>query len=180
MRHPVPPPILVHELRQLTATELSLPSRLRYLCLLLIAATMTAIVAALLLTEPQLPVRTSFALAILAVIGTSWMAFAAWVLTRRRVLLGSHRIVAGWLSVVFSAVFAIGALALGFAMSSAAAFAAAAMGAAMLMVAVLMLVRARRRFASLSKRRAELERALEGTHPAASSKLRQDLSGYRK
>lgn len=162
MRHPVPPPALVQELRELTAAELSLPSRLRYMSLLLAAAMMTTVVTALLLTEPNLPARTSAALAIMALIGTSWIAFAMWVLTRKRVLLGSHRILAGRLSVAFSAVFTIGALALGLAMSLAGAFAAAAMGAAMLMVAVLMLARARRRFASLSKRRAELERALEG------------------
>ena len=162
MRHPVPPAAVLQELRGLTATELSLPSRLRYVCLLLIASTMTAIVTALLLTEPELPTRTSSALAMLAVIGATWVAFATWVLTRRRALLGSHRIIAGRLSVVFSSVFTIGALALGFAQSSAAAFVAAAMGAVMVAVAVAMLVRARRRFASLSKRRAELERALDG------------------
>jgi len=162
MRHPVPPAAVLQELRELTATELSLPSRLRYLCLLLAAATMTAIVTALLLTEAALPVRTSIALEALAVIGVSWVIFAAWVLTRKRVLLNSHRIVAGRLAVTFCSVFTIGAVALGFAMSSAAAFAAAAMGIAMLAVAIVLLVRARRRFASLSKRRAELERALDG------------------
>lgn len=162
MRHPVPPQALVHELRELTTTELSLASRLRYVCLLLIASTMTAVVTALLLTERGLPARTSLALAVLAVIGASWVAFAAWVLTRRRVLLGSHRLVAGRLAVIFCSVFTLGALALGFAMSSPAAFAAAAMGVAMLAVALVLLVRARRRFQSLSKRRAELERALAG------------------
>jgi hypothetical protein len=55
----------------------------------------------------------------------------------------------------------IGALALGFARSSAAALAAGAMGAAMLAVAIALLVRARRRFETLAARRAELERELE-------------------
>jgi hypothetical protein len=162
MRHPVPPPAVLQELRELTASELSLPSRLRYVCLLLIASTMTAIVTALLLTETALPARTSIALAVLAVIGASWVIFAAWVLTRKRVLFNSHRIVAGRLAVIFCSVFTIGALSLGLAMSNAGAFAAAAMGTAMLAAAIVLLLRARRRFASLSKRRAELERALDG------------------
>ena len=162
MRHPVPPPAVVQELRELTATELSLPSRLRYLCLLLAAATMTAIVTALLLTEPALPARTSLALAVLAVIGASWVIFATWVLTRKRVLFNSHRIVAGRLAVIFCGVFTLGALFLGFALSSAAAFAAGAMGTVMLAAAIVLLGRAQRRFTSLSKRRSELERALDG------------------
>jgi hypothetical protein len=160
MHHPVPPPAVVQDLRELTAAELSLPSRWRYVSLLLVAAAMTALVIALLLTEPKLPTRTSIALAVLAVIGASWITFAAWVLSRRRVLLGSHRVVAGRMAVTFSTVFTIGALALGVAMSNPAALAAAAMGAAMLALAVVMLNRARRRFASLSDRRAELERML--------------------
>jgi hypothetical protein len=162
MRHPLPPTAVVQELRELTATELSLPSRLGYVCLLLAASTLTAIVIALLLTEPALPARTAVALATLAVIGASWVIFAVWVLTRTRVLLSNHRIVAGRLAVIFCSVFTLGALSLGVALSSAGAFAAAAMGAAMLAIAIGLLVRARRRFAALSKRRAELEHALDG------------------
>jgi hypothetical protein len=64
--------------------------------------------------------------------------------------------------VTFCSVFTLGALSLGFALSSPGAFAAAAMGAVMVAVAIALLVRARRRFAALSKRRADLERALDG------------------
>jgi hypothetical protein len=161
MPYPAPPSSLSDELRQLTVLELSLPSRLRYVCLLLAAATMTAIVTALLVTEPALPTRAAIALGVLAVIGLSWVVFAAWVLTRRRVLLGRHRLVAGRLAVVFSSVFVMGALAVGFVTASAPPFAAAALGVVMLAIAVAMLVRARRQFARLSARRAELERLLE-------------------
>jgi membrane associated rhomboid family serine protease len=154
---PTPPSSLADDLRQLTARELSLPSRLRYVGLLLAASTMTAMVTALLLTEPALPKRTSIALGVAALIGVTWMVFAIWVLTRKRVLLGSHRIVAGRLAITFSTVFVIGAVFVGFATSSNAAFAAAAMGALMLAVAMTMLIRARRRFAELSTRRDELE-----------------------
>ena len=160
MTHPTPPATLANDLRQLTALELSLPSRLRYVALLLGASTMSAIVIALLVTEPKLPVRTSVALGVMAVIGVSWIVFAAWVLTRKRVLLGSHRIIAGRLAVVFSAVFVIGALSVGLTTSQASPFAAAAMGAVMLSVAVTMLARAKRQFVQLSKRRDELQRLL--------------------
>jgi len=122
MTHPTPPATLANDLRQLTALELSLPSRLRYVALLLGASTMSAIVIALLVTEPKLPVRTSVALGVMAVIGVSWIVFAAWVLTRKRVLLGSHRIIAGRLAVVFSAVFVIGALSVGLTTSQASPF----------------------------------------------------------
>jgi hypothetical protein len=160
MTHPTPPATLADDLRQLTALELSLPSRLRYVALLLAASTMSAIVIALLVTEPTLPTRTSIALGVMGMIGVSWMVFAAWVLTRKRVLLGSHRIVAGRLAVVFSTVFVIGALSVGLTTSKASPFAAAAMGAVMLSVAVTMLARAKRQFTHMSKRRDELQRLL--------------------
>jgi membrane associated rhomboid family serine protease len=156
------PATLADDLRHLTAVELSLPSRLRYVALLLAAATMTAIVTALLITEPMLPLRTSLALGMLAVMGVSWMTFAAWVLTRKHVLLAGHRIVAGRLAVIFTSVFVTGALFVGLTRSRASAFAAAAMGGVMLAVAVTIWIRAKRQFARLSKRRDELQRRLEG------------------
>ena len=160
MTHPIPPAALAEELRRLTSLELSLPSRLRYVALLLVASTMTAIVIALLLTEPALPVRTIVALAVMAVIGVSWTIFAAWVLTSRRVLFGGHRIVAGRLAVVFNAVFVAGALLVGLTTAKSSSFAAAGLGVVMLGVAVAMWARARRRFASLSNRRDELQRLI--------------------
>ncbi len=63
---------------------------------------MTVVVSALLVTEPSLPLRASIALGVLAVIGASWVAFALWVLTHRRILLGRHRVVAGRMAVGFS------------------------------------------------------------------------------
>ena len=155
-----PPSPLVDDLRRLTASELSLPVRLGYVGLLLTAATMTVIVTALLITEPSLRLRTSIALGILAVMGLSWVSFAVWVLSQRRILLGRHRVVAGRLAVGFSAVFSIGAVVVGYATSSRSAFAAAAIGAVMIAIATAMLMRARRRVEQLSKRRDELERQL--------------------
>jgi hypothetical protein len=160
MTHPIPPATLAEELRRLTALELSLPSRLRYVALLLAASTMTAIVIALLLTEPALPMRTIIALAVIAVIGVSWTIFAAWVLTCRRVLFGGHRIVAGRLAVVFNAVFVAGALSVGLTTSKSSPFAAAGLGVVMLCVAVAIWARAKRRFAQLAQRRDDLQRLI--------------------
>lgn len=161
MPHPAPPSAIAAELHRLTTHELSLPSRLRHVVLLLIAAIMTSIVMALLLTEPGLPLRTALAFGVIAIIGATWMGFAAWVLIRKRTLLGHHRLVAARLAIVFSSVFVIAALAVGVVTSRTAPFAAAAMGLIMLVVAVVLLVRARRRFAALTKRREELEQLLQ-------------------
>ena len=155
-----PPPRLAADLRRLTVLELSLPARMGYIGLLLAASTMTAIVSALLLTEPGLPPRTSIALAVMAAIGLSWMGFAVWVLTHKRVLLGRQRIVASRLAVAFSSLFVVGALLVDYATASPSTLAAAALGALMLSVALSMLIRARRAFAQLSKRREALERQL--------------------
>ena len=151
---------LVEDLRRLTASELSLTARRGYVGLLLAAATMTVIVTALLVTEPSLPLRASIALGVLAAIGLSWVSFAVWVLSNRRILFGRHRVVAGRMAVGFSVVFCVGALAVGYATSSRSAFVAAAMGALMIVFATGMLVRARHRVAELSKRRDELEEQL--------------------
>ena len=151
---------LIDDLRRLTASELSLTARAGYLGLLLVAATMTVIVTALLVTEPSLPLRTSVAFGVLAGIGLSWIGFAAWVLSYRRILLGRHRLVAGRMAVGFSVLFCLGAVVVGYATSSRSAFVAAAMGAPMIVIATAMLVRARRRVEQLSKRRDELEQQL--------------------
>lgn len=160
MTEHTPPPALVDDLRRLTSVELSAPARFGYVALLLAAATMTTVVTALLLTEPSLPLRASIALGVLALMGLSWLGFAAWVLTHTRVLLGRHRIVAARLAVTFSAVFCIGALAVGYATSNRAPVAAAALGVVMLVIAAALMVRARRAVEQLSKRRDELERQL--------------------
>jgi len=160
MTHRTPPSTLTGELRRLTGLELSRTARAGYCCLLLGAATMTAIVSALLLTEPALPRRTSVALAVMVVIGLSWVGFAGWVLARKRILLGKDRVVAGRLAVAFTSVFVLGSVAVGGITGAPSAFAAAALGLLMAGVAAWLLIRARRQFAQLSRRRLELERQL--------------------
>ncbi len=155
-----PPPTLAADLRRLTVLELSLPARMGYIALLLAASTMTVIVTALLLTEEGLPRRASIALAVMAAIGLSWMGFAGWVLTHKRILLGRERIVASRLALAFSSVFVVGALLVGYQTANTSALAAAGLGVLMVLVALSMLIRARRAFAQLSKRREALEMQL--------------------
>lgn len=153
------PPAVTAELRRLTGGELTPVSRLGYLALLLAASAMTVVVGSLWMTEAALPPRTSVAMGALIVIGLSWVIFAAWVLARRP-LLAQHRVVAGWMSVAFTALFAIGAAAASYATEARAADLAAATGVAMLGIAVVLLVRARRAVAGLVARREALEREL--------------------
>jgi hypothetical protein len=160
MTHQTPPSMMTDDLRRLTALELSWPARLRYVALLLGASSMTAVVAALLVTEPALPARTTIALATLVAIGLGWMGFAAWVLTHRRIMLGRQRVVAGRLAVGANSVFVIGALLVGGATGQPSAFAAAGLGVLMLAAAVVMLLRANATFRRLSSRREELARQL--------------------
>ena len=160
MTHHTPPAALASELRRLTVLELSRSARMGYVCLLLGASTMTAIVSALLLTEPALPRHTAIAFAVMAAIGLSWVGFAVWVLTRRRILLGKDRLVASRMAVAFTGVFVIGCLAVGTVTGAASAFAAMTIGLLMAGVAAWMVIRARRQFEQLTRRRQELERRL--------------------
>jgi len=132
--------------------------------LLLASLTMTAVVASLWLTEPVLPTRTRVAFALMTVIGLSWTAFAGWVLTTRRVLLGRDSLVAGRMAVTFTTTFVVGALTLGYMSGGTAPYAAAMMGLGLLAGAIALLVRAHRRVARLTARREALEREL-GRNP---------------
>jgi glucan phosphoethanolaminetransferase (alkaline phosphatase superfamily) len=147
--------------QRLADAELSLASRVGYVALLLVALMMTTVIAALLVTEPVLAPHTQIAFAVMIGIGLSWAAFAAWVLTRRRVLLAGHKIVAGRMAVTFTSVFVIGSVAVRYATGNPRAFIAAASGMVMLTAAVIMLVRAHRTFARLNERRNALERELK-------------------
>jgi hypothetical protein len=77
-----------------------------------------------------------------------------WVLTTRRVLFGRDGIVAGRLAVTFTTVFVIGAVTLGYVTDGSAARAAATMGLGLVAGSVFLLVRAHRRVARLTTRRA--------------------------
>jgi pimeloyl-ACP methyl ester carboxylesterase len=140
-------------MQKMLNTELSMRSRVGYTALLLVGLGGAGLVGSLLLTEPSLVARTQVAFAVLLGINVSWAAYAAWVLTTRRVLLAGHRIIAGRMAVVFSALFVAG-------MTAVRLYAATIFGALLLIVAIAMLVRARRQFARLMERRRTLERSL--------------------
>ena len=159
--HPAPPPTA--DLRRLLDAELSRPSRLGYAALLLASTAMTIAIASLWLTEPMLVRRAQLAFAVMTAIGLSWMVFAGWVLTSRRVLYGRDSLVAARMAVTFTTVFAAGALAVGYTTGAAAGYAAAAMGVVLIAFAVSMLVRAQREVARLAGRREALERELGRT-----------------
>jgi hypothetical protein len=148
--------------RKLVDTELSVPSRLGHVALLLAALGMTVVVVSLWLTEPALPLRTQVAFGVMTAIGLSWSAFAIWVLTSRRVLFARQRIVAGRMAVTFAAVFTTGALAIAASTGAAAALAAAGTGVVMIVVAIVILRAAHRAAARLMARRDALERELAG------------------
>lgn len=148
------------DLSRLVDTELSLPSRLGHVALLLAAATMTSVIGALWITEPALALRVQTAFAVMIAIGVSWVGFSVWVLTHRRPLLARHRIVAGRMAVAFTTLFVAGALAVGHTDGSAAPYVAATAGVAMLAAAIVLLVRAHRTVARLTERRRVLEQEL--------------------
>lgn len=148
------------ELRHLTNQALSTRSRYGHVALLLAALMMSVLLGALLATESALPGRTQIALTIMLGIGASWVVYAVWVLRHRRPLLANHRVVAGWMAVVFTALFFAGASAMALTAGGPFFQAAATVGVAMLAVAVTVLIRAYRNVARLQARRRELERQL--------------------
>lgn len=153
------PMLSIQEVQRLAAAELSLPARLGHVALLLAALTMACITGALVVTEPALPERTTLALALMSLVGFSWVAYVVWVLTRRTVLLARHRLIASRMAVAYSAMFAAAAAgaALFGGATGAMALALLMTGVVLLAVAIAMLVRARQRVRELTTRRAMLE-----------------------
>ena len=148
-------------IQELAHGELSVKARLGYVALLLVASAMTVGVASLWLTESHLPMRTQVAFGAMSLIGGSWAALAVWALTTRRVLLARDRVIAGKMSVTFTALFLVGAIGAALRSGETAAFGAAAIGVVMFAVAWRVLSGARRRFAELSARRDALTRELD-------------------
>lgn len=152
----------LEEIRKSLAGELSTRSRLAYTVLLLVDLGLAVAVASLWLTEPGLPARTHIAFGLLVAFALVWSGFLLWTLTRRKVMLARHRVLAGRLAVTFCSLFTLGALALGLFQPErrATGLSAAGMGGFLLLVAVALLVPAQRRYRELMARRLELEREL--------------------
>jgi hypothetical protein len=162
------PAVSAEQIQRMLASELSLRARVGYVTLLLVSLLMAIMMGSLWLTEPSLPLRAHIAFGLIVVIALSWVALSVRVLASRRVLFAAHRIVAAWMSVVFSSVFVLGMIAIRLADSrgfdAAAASLAAACGGVMLTVAVVLLFRARHQYAQLLERRRTLEARLAGSH----------------
>jgi len=159
------PGVTAEEIRHVVTRELSTVARLAHVALLVGASLVVVLVGSLWMTEPDLPVRTRIAFASIVAIGLAWVGFASWVLTRRRVLYGHDRVLAGWMAVLFCAMFSVGAVAIAASgLGGGAGYLAAAMGAALLAVAIAVLRMAQRKQAELVARRGELERRLGILH----------------
>lgn len=136
----------------ITAEHLSAPSRYGHVALLIASLLMGALIASLLSTEPGLPERTRWSMAVMLMIAGAWAAYATWVLGMRRTLLASHRLVAARMATVFTAVFTIGTAAIGVMAEQPSFFLAASLGSALFGVSLWLLRRARRRIAALEAR----------------------------
>lgn len=145
------------EVRRLSGRVLSMKARLGHVALLLLASAMTTVIGSLWLTEPSLPLRTQLAFGALCLIGVAWAALAIWVLRARRPLYARDRVIAGAMAVTFTSLFLAGAVAAVIMVNNAAAYAVLLTGIVLWGCAIQVLTSARRRFAELSKRRAELQ-----------------------
>jgi len=161
----------VKDIQVRLAGELSLRARLGYVGLFAASLLMASGVAALTVTEINLPGRARAAFVLLIVIGLSWAWFAGWMLARRRVLLAGHRVLAARLALACCSVYTIACIALGVSgQASAGAFVAAAIGAGQTAIAALLYVQARRGVDALVARR----RALEARMAAEGVLFRKD------
>jgi hypothetical protein len=152
------PGISVAAMQDRMAAQLSRRARLGHVLLLLAATAMTGTIGSLWITEPAIPRRTHLAFAVMVLIGVSWAVYAVWVLTRRRVLLGQHRVVAGGMAVTFCAIFTVGCAVVALSGAGRPAWAASAVGAVMLLISTALLAQARRAVADLMSVRERLSR----------------------
>lgn len=147
-------------LAELTERTLSRGERGFHIGLTLFAAGMGAVLIGLLATEPGVPLRTTIAIWVLVAIAAAWVAYGLRVLSKRRPLLANREIVAGRMSLLFSAVFTIGTMMVGLVNAGIAFTPATTLGGTMVLVALANLVRAHHRRASLRALRERLEREL--------------------
>jgi hypothetical protein len=148
----------LQSVRRLAGSELSLKARLGYVALMLVSLGMTVVIASLWITEPRLPLRAQVAFGAMNLIGVCWAALSIWALATRRPLFARDRVIAGGMAVAFTSLFLAATFAAAVIVGTEAAYAAMALAATMLTLAIKVNARARRRFAELAARRAELLR----------------------
>src|SRR5688500_18026833 len=108
------PRVSVPDIQRLASAQLSLPSRMGHVLLLVVSLMMAATIGSLWATEPSLPPLTHVAVALIVGGAVAWALFAMWVLVRRRVLFGADRVLAATMGVTFPAIGAGGMAALGY------------------------------------------------------------------
>lgn len=142
--------------------HLSGRTRVAHAVLLVGASAMGCVVASIWATESGLPARTHAAFFALVLIAAGWSAYAAWVLSRRVVMLVPHQVRAAQLALASSLVFFGGCAGLwAFAEWPAAPWAALS-GFVMVLIAGAQLHRARAHHAALRRRRDALMAAQTG------------------
>jgi hypothetical protein len=150
--------ISVAQVQEMLRRELSTPTRIGYLLLLMLTLTAAGLVGTLWLTEHgPLPMRTHLAFAVLVTINLAWSALFAWIVTRRKVLFALHSVIAGWMAVAFCGLFFVAGLIIAIMkMNVTAIIAVGLVAGVQLYIAIAMLRRARRRRNQLLSRRGEL------------------------
>jgi hypothetical protein len=150
--------LTVEQVQAMLHRELSTPTRVGYLLMLLVTLLAAGLVGMLWLTEPRsLPVRTHLAFSALVAINLAWAALSGWVVTRRKVLFAAHNVIAGWMAVTFCTVFLASGIVIAMVrMNLLALVAVVLVGGAQLFAAVAVLIHARRRRRQLLSRRSEL------------------------
>lgn len=142
-------------------TELSRRDRIRYVLVLLASLTVTGLVGTLWATEPELPLRTHLAFGGLVTLGVAWMAVTGYVLSRRRPLYATDRVLATGMAV--TATVLVGAASTTVAVLRAGALTSVTVGAVSATLAgaaIILHVRARAWRRRLLERRRELEHGL--------------------
>lgn len=147
-------------LQELTKGQLSPARRYALVALVLVALTMSALLAALLVGEPMLPLRTRFAFLAMLGVGLTWAGYGAWALRTRRVLLVAQQWVAVRIAVAFCAAFTLAALGLGLCGDRPSLLGAAGVGLLQTGAAILLLIRVQRRRQALRERLRALEAPL--------------------
>lgn len=141
------------DVKTLLDQGLSARARFGHLALLLLAASMSIVLLSLLTAEPDLPIRTQLAFAVMLLIGLAWVGYAAWALKYRWTLHAQHRLVASIIGLVASLLFTGGAGVIAFVSDQPAAWAASGTGVFMVALAGLALLAAAHRRRDLVARR---------------------------
>jgi hypothetical protein len=147
-------------LSQVTEQALSGGERAAHVALTLFAAAMFVGLGGLLLTEPDLPLRTALSIGVMVAIAAAWVAYGLRVLSRRRPLLVNREVIAGRMAVLFTALFTAGTMWVGWMVAGHPVTPATWLGVTTLAVAVINLTRAQMRRRRLLALRERLEREL--------------------